>query len=138
MTPTLFGRWQVRIVLLSTVGVFLTIPFALFGGPSYFLVLLYVIIFGLLWDCIYQLIQKMRWDRDWPGVLQLIAAIWEVFFILFWGILTGLPGVPRSGFNPIAFIFHYSSIWIAVYIAAHSFWRIFFPHSRFQGGQFWR
>lgn len=34
MTPVLFGRWQTRIFLLATVGLLVSLPFALgYLGP---------------------------------------------------------------------------------------------------------
>ncbi|MDE5116507.1 MAG: hypothetical protein O4860_04405, partial [Trichodesmium sp. St2_bin2_1] len=72
MTPTLFGRWQTRLLLLATVGILITIPFS---EPIYFSVLAYIAILGLFWDVVYDFLQKFRWDRDWPGVYQLLAAI---------------------------------------------------------------
>ena len=82
MTPTLFGRWQTRLLLLATVGILITIPFS---EPIYFSVLAYIAILGLFWDVVYDFLQKFRWDRDWPGVYQLLAAIWEAIFLLLIG-----------------------------------------------------
>ena len=54
MTPTLIGRWQTRLLLLATIGVLITLPFA-FGtiGPGesslYFYVLGYVALFKTLY-----------------------------------------------------------------------------------------
>ncbi|MBH8562046.1 hypothetical protein I8748_07645 [Nostoc sp. CENA67] len=142
MTPTLFGRWQTRLLLLATVGVLVSIPFATgligFGANSvYFWILGYVAIFGLGWDLLYNYLQKLRWDRDWPAVYQLLAGIWELFFIYC--------GVKLFGFLPIplpkeelslgAFLLHYSCVWLAVFIASQSLMRIIFLRWRFRGGQ---
>ena len=98
MTPTLFGRWQTRLLLLFTVGLFVSLPFAigLIGSPPgyvYFWIIFYVAIFGLGWDVVYDRIQKYRWDRDWPAVYQLFAGIWEFIFIVC--------GIKFLGFLPI-------------------------------------
>lgn len=139
MTPTLFGRWQTRLLLLSTVGVLVTLPFWLGyprpgANPLYFLVLVYVAVFGLVWDLLYNYLQKFRWDRDWPGAFQLLAGIWEAIFI---GLLivmrAPLPGIARLDLR--TFALHYSLVWLAIYIASQSLMRILFPRWRFRGGQ---
>ncbi|MBD0300792.1 MAG: hypothetical protein ICV85_01050, partial [Tolypothrix sp. T3-bin4] len=86
MTPTLFGRWQTRLLLLATVGIFVSLPFAmgLIGSNAnsvYFWILGYVAIFGLGWDMLYNYLQQYRWDRDWPAAFQLLAGIWELVFV---------------------------------------------------------
>jgi hypothetical protein len=139
MTPTLLGRWQTRLLLLATVGVLITIPF----GLSYNLVLFwnlgYIAFFGIFfWDVLYDYIQKRRWDRDWPGVYQLVAGIWEAIFLaillsILKNIQFGLPGVPE--FNLGLFVAHYICVWLGIYIASQSIMRIIFPRWRFRGGQ---
>lgn len=139
MTPTLFGRWQTRLLLLATVGVLITLPFSVgIIGPGasseFFWIVGYVALFGLLWDVLYNYLQKFRWDRDWPGAFQLLAGIWEAIFIACVVKLFGLPNVPRE--LPInGFIFHYSLVWLGVYITSQTLMRIVFPRWRFKGGQ---
>jgi hypothetical protein len=142
VTPTLLGRWQTRLLLLATVGLLISIPFAIglvSSNPSsvYFWILGYVAILGIGWDLIYTYLQKSRWDRDWPAAYQLFAGIWEMVFILC--------GVKIFGFLPIpipkeelpigGFILHYSAVWLAVFISSQSLMRIIFPRWRFRGGQ---
>jgi hypothetical protein len=142
MTPTLLGRWQTRLLLLATVGILVSLPFAMgIIGPGansvYFWILGYVAIFGLGWDVLYDYLQKFRWDRDWPAVYQLFAGIWEFVFILC--------GVQVFGFLPIPIpkdalsigdvFLHYSLVWLAVFIASQSLMRIIFPRWRFRGGE---
>ncbi|TAE59321.1 MAG: hypothetical protein EAZ76_03065 [Nostocales cyanobacterium] len=142
MTPTLFGRWQTRLLLLATVGVLVSIPFALglIDGQKnsvYFLILGYVAIFGLGWDVIYNLIQKKRWDRDWPAAYQLFAGIWEMLFVLCGiKILGFLPiPIPKEKLSIGLFLLHYSVVWLAVFLTSQSLMRIIFPRWRFRGGQ---
>jgi hypothetical protein len=139
MTPTLFGRWQTRLFLLATVGVLVTLPFARgYIGPGasgqFFWVLVYVALFGLGWDVLYTYLQQFRWDRDWPGALQLLAGLWEAVFIVLLLKTAGLFGIDRN-LSMSGFLWHYGSIWLAIYLAAHSLMRILFPRSRFRGGQ---
>ncbi|HEY9891374.1 MAG TPA: hypothetical protein V6D37_06155 [Candidatus Sericytochromatia bacterium] len=139
MTPTLFGRWQTRLFLLATVGVFITLPFYL-GivkpnfGTGYFLILGYVALFGCGWDILYNYLQKFRWDRDWPGALQLLTGIWEALFLAVCLKFVGLPRVSKE-LPLFGFILHYSLVWISVYLAGQTMMRILFPLWRFRGGQ---
>lgn len=138
MTPTLFGRWQTRLFLLTTVGILITLPFSLgivepdFGN-GYFLVLAYIALFGCGWDLVYNYLQRFRWDRDWPGVLQLLAGIWEAIFLVGCVNFVDLPGLPKL--DLFWFILHYSLVWLSVYIASQTLMRILFPLWRFRGGQ---
>ncbi|MGA9379230.1 MAG: hypothetical protein WBV73_10710 [Phormidium sp.] len=140
MTPTLFGRWQTRLLLLATIGVLVTLPFALgITSPNsssvYFWVLGYVAVFGIFWDMLYNYLQKFRWDRDWSGVFQLLAGIWEaIFLIIIIKLLRlPLPGIENLDLN--LFIRHYSLVWLGVYLASQTIMRIIFPRWRFRGGQ---
>lgn len=141
MTPTLFGRWQTRIFLFATVGVLATLPFSLgvLGSPSntYLGILIWVGIFGLGWDILYDRLQKFRWDRDWPASFQLLAGIWEGVFILVLlnGLSVALPGVEKLPIRLSTFIWHYSCVWLSVFIASQSVMRILFPRWRFRGGK---
>lgn len=143
MTPTLFGRWQTRLFLLATVGFLITLPFYLgiirlnlIAGyhPIFFWILGYVAFFGCGWDIVYNYLQKFRWDRDWPGVLQLLSGIWEAVFLVLIVKIVGLPGVPKE-LPLFGFVLHYSLVWLSVYIAAQTLMRILFPRWRFRGGQ---
>jgi hypothetical protein len=141
MTLTLLGRWQTRILLLSTIGMLVTLPFSLgiLGSASsnYLSILVWIGIFGLGWDILYDRMQKFRWDRDWPATFQLLAGIWEGVFLL--SVLNGLeialPGIEELPIDLTTFIFHYSSVWLAVFLASQSLMRILFPHWRFRGGK---
>ncbi|MDP5015835.1 hypothetical protein FJR11_22340 [Anabaena sp. UHCC 0187] len=142
MTPTLLGRWQTRLLLLATVGVLVSIPFAIgliSNKPNliYFWILAYVAIFGLGWDILYNYLQKSRWDRDWPAVYQLFAGIWEMVFVFcgvkIWGFLP-IP-MPKNELSPSIFLLHYSIVWLAVFISSQSLMRIIFPRWRFRGGK---
>jgi hypothetical protein len=142
MTPTLFGRWQTRLFLLATVGAIVTLPFALgIIGPGanavFFWILGYVAIFGLAWDFIYQRIQNFRWDSDWPGALQVLAAIWEFVFVVcatkIFGFLPIL--LPKEELSLEWLFVHYWLVWIGVYLASQTIMRIIFIRWRFKGGQ---
>jgi hypothetical protein len=142
MTPTLFGRWQTRLLLLATVGVLVSLPFAIgliasSPGVVYFWILTYVAIFGIGWDVVYDQLQKFRWDRDWPGIYQLFAGIWEMVFVFcavkIFGFLP-LP-IPKEELPSEVFLLHYSIVWLGVFIASQSVMRIIFVRWRFHGGR---
>jgi hypothetical protein len=139
MTPTLFGRWQTRLLLLATIGVLVSLPFSMgLIGPDassvYLWILAYVAGFGILWDVLYIYLQRYRWDRDWPAAFQLLAGIWEGFFVYCGATLIGLPAIPKE--LPLNwFAIHYSLVWLAVFIASQSLMRLLFLRWRFRGGQ---
>jgi len=140
MTPTLLGRWQTRLFLFATVGVLITFPFSMgIVGPDfgagYFRILGYLAFFGCGWDILYDYLQKFRWDRDWPGALQLLAGIWEAVFVGCVGKILGLPSVPKADLSLLWFAIHYSLVWLGIYFASQSLMRILFPRWRFKGGQ---
>jgi hypothetical protein len=141
MTPTLFGRWQTRLLLLAAVGVIVSLPFAmgLIGSSTnsvYFWILGYVAILGLGWDVLYNYLQKFRWDRDWPAAYQLLAGIWELVFV-FCGIMFGfLPiPLPKEELPLAVLLLHYNVVWLAVFISSQSLMRIIFLRWRFRGGE---
>lgn len=139
MTFTLFGRWQIRVLLLATVGLVLTIAIAIKSSPTIagqtLLTLIYLGLFGLGWDFVYHQLQRLRWDGDWNGLLQLIAAIWEGIFLVMLIKLIGLPGIDRSNFNLLGFMGFYAILSFLNFLVAHSLLRILSPYSRFSGGQ---
>jgi hypothetical protein len=139
MTFTLFGRWQIRVLLLATIGLVLMIAIAIKSGSMIagqtFMTLIYLGIFGLGWDFVYHQLQRLRWDGDWNGLLQLIAAIWEGIFLVMIIKSIGLPGIDRANFNIAGFGGFYALLSSINFITAHSLLRILSPYSRFNGGQ---
>jgi hypothetical protein len=138
MTFTLFGRWQIRVLLLATVGLVLTIAIAIKSGGSIVgqtvIQLLYLSAFGLVWDVGYHQLQRLRWDGDWNGLLQFGGAVWEGIFLVM-SIKLGLPGIDRVKFDLAGFTGFYT-IWCGLnFIVTHSLLRILSPYSRFNGGQ---
>jgi hypothetical protein len=139
MTFTLFGRWQIRVLLLATIGMLSTIFIILkssspIAGQA-FLTLIYLGLFGVGWDLVYHQLQRLRWDGDWNGLLQFGGAIWEGVFLLLLIKVVGLPGIDRASFNIPGFIGFYTSFSLLSAIVTHSLLRILSPYSRFNGGQ---
>ena len=134
MTPTLFGRWQTRTLLLLTFGVFFTFPFILFFGLTPILILGMVVFFGYFWDIVFSFIQSRRWDRDWPPVYQLYAGIWEGLFVFFVSFLLGKAIHVFAVPFPV-FLIHYGLVWTVTFLMSQSLMRIIFPNWRYRGGQ---
>ena len=140
MTPTLMGRWQTRLLLLGTAGLFITFFFCLRSIGSqpnvvYLWVLGYLTAFGMIWDVVYIYLQRLRWDRDWPNIFQLFAGFWEAGFLILIAKTVHLPGIASDELNFSLFILHYSLVWLAVYTLSHTALRILFPAARFRGGR---
>ncbi len=136
MTPTLLGRWQQRLLLLPTIGLLVSMPVAISQHSWYYiLVLFYIGIAGTLWDILYQQLQKMRWDQDWPGLLQFAGSVGEWLFLgilLKANLLLGIKTGELAGIWPLL---HYAIVSVGMFIAAHSLIPVFFPHARYQGRQ---
>lgn len=138
MTPTLIGRWQTRTLLLGTLGILVTIPFSLNGESVYFQVLLAIAVLGCLWDIVYNQLQTVRWDHDWPATLQVGAGIWEAFFfyVPFRYLISNILKIGWLIDIPFdKFLLHYACIWLAVFTASQTLMRIIFPRWRFHGGE---
>lgn len=147
MTPTLSGRWQTRLLLLSTLGMYITLSFGYFvTSPDYttpLLLLGCVTIIGFLWDILYIFLQGYRWDNDWPAIFQVASGIIEGIFL--WGLIQtdsfrelisfiNLPDVSLDlGFA--AFASHYMIVWLSVFIATQGPLRVILLRWRYHGGE---
>lgn len=133
MTPTLLGRWQIRIFLLSTVGLVISLLVGGTIGKGDFslplLGLLYVLIVGCILDVLYQYILSFRWDADWPTSFQVVAGVLEG--LLVWFLL------PSSKVLAI-FLWQYGSIWLMMFILTQGPLRLLWPKCRYQGGEWLR
>lgn len=136
MTPTLFGRWQIRFFLLGTSGLIIALVIGMMHHDMVtpLLVLLYVLVLGVAWDVLYQYIVSFRWDRDWPTTYQIAAGVVEG--ALLWGLIqTGrLPGVaPTLPF--VVYLAQYALTWLSIFLLTQGLLRIVWPKWRYQGGQ---
>jgi hypothetical protein len=135
MTPTLKGRVQTRMILTLAVGALLAWLFGRAGTMNTLLVTLgYLLGLGILWDVIFQWVQRRRWDRDWSPLHQLATGILEgaAFFLLArTGRLPGLgAGVALGQFLPF-----YGTFWVLGFIILQGPVRVLFPRWRFRGGE---
>ena len=140
MTPTLAGRMQTRVLLVLLVGVPWTVVvgplLALVAGAGLlqvygvtFLALLLVVLLGVLWELLYHGLQQLRWEKDWPTVLGLLTGITEG--LLIWVVLLVL-GVDVSG---LAFVLHFATTWVLIWVAASTVVRVLLPRWRYRGGR---
>jgi len=145
MTPTIFGRWQTRLLLMGTVGVFVTLFFARWFNDfvTPFVLLGYATLIGCYWDMFYNFTQTLRWDRDWPPIFFVGAAIVEALFL--WGLINlvmvwqpfgwqTLPGISTelAGWQ---FLVHYITVWLTTYLIMLGPIKIAFIQWRFRGGR---
>jgi hypothetical protein len=138
MTPTLRGRWQTRVLMNLTVGVLVSALFGLWWEDvsTAFVALGYITAFGLVWDVGYIRLQAWRWDHDWPPVLFLLGAGWEIGIL---GVVmrTGaLPGLAPD-FGVLSLGLQYSTIGLLSFLLMFGPMRVIFPRWRFRGGQWW-
>lgn len=138
MTPTLPGRWQTRLALLAVLGVPVTALFALFNrdaAGTLFLILLYVALLGLGWDVLYILLQRLRWERDWPPVFQLAGGAAEAALLFALLATSGLPAIRGGSVPPGLFCGMYCTVWLVTFAATQGPLRAVFPRWRFNGGR---
>lgn len=140
MTLTLAGRWQTRFFLLTVGGIPVTAVFAwLFGTLTPFALLGYVLLFGLGWDTLYNVLQTWRWNRDWPPLFAWLTGLWEGAFLwavlnLLWAAGITLPGIAAGG-GYGRFAVHYLAVFSITWVASLGLMPILFPRWRFRGGQ---
>jgi hypothetical protein len=137
MTPTLSGRIQTRLALLALLGV----PWAMMitpllpGGVRYgqaLAALAVVAALGVGWELLYHACQQLRWDRDWPSLLVLLAAVPEG--ALAWPVLRQLGLAPA----PLAYILFFGTTWLLVWLVTQGPIRVLAPRWRHTGGRLFR
>ena len=142
MTPTLAGRIQTRLVLLSTLGVLWTVLVtpvlprpgdvglaAMYGVTMSALVL--TAIAGLGWELIYHGLQQYRWEKDWPSVFGLATVVNES--IVVWALLEG--STAEADLPELAFVAHFLSTWVVLWLMANGPLRVVLIRWRFRGGR---
>ena len=136
LTPTQSGRWQTRLLLLTTLGVPVTFVFGyLFNDfVTPFALLGYILFLGFLWDLVYNALQTLRWDRDWPPLFFGIAGLFEGLFLWDLTYFIALPGVdPQLTFG--RFAAHYGAVFILTLAVMLGPLKVIFLKWRFRGGR---
>ncbi len=140
MTPTLIGRIQSRLIVVTVVGLIWTIlvvPFLPAGGADLgtvygmtFRAVVYTAIVGaIVWEPLYHWLQQYRWEKDWPTGLGLVTGIPEGLVVL--ALLQASGPVPGG-----AFLVHFTTTWLLVWFVVNGPVRVLLPRWRFRGGRF--
>ena len=143
MVPTLPGRIQTRIFLLATVGSIATAlltPLLALPGPlsaayrTTYIILASVLVVGIGWELLYQLLMQWRWEKDWPSLFGLATGVPEG--IVIW-ILLAAHAVPGISTTPplSAYLIDFVVVWLCVWLVAQGPMRIPFIRWRFRGGR---
>lgn len=96
--------------------------------------------FGILWECLYHLLQQLRRDRDWPPLFSLLQIIPEATLIWF-----GLHAIhvtantlwPSSSDMPM-FAIQMLTTWVLVWAFSLGPLRVVSMRWHLQGMEFWR
>ncbi len=141
MTPTLNGRLQTRLVVVSVVGGIWTllVTLALPGpgtlGDKYavtFRALALVVVLGLVWEVVYHALQQFRWEKDWPTLFGLLTGVPEG--ILVWLVLAAsLPS--NLDVTAAQFVIHFGTTWLVVWLWLNGPMRVVALRWRFRGGR---
>ncbi|MEM9755311.1 MAG: hypothetical protein AAF914_04925 [Pseudomonadota bacterium] len=155
MTPTLLGRIQTRLILFFFIGLPITFIFALgqagwrFDWSEmrvFFVFLICILVVGLILDPVYILIQRFRWDRDWPFAFQFLFSIVEFLIVLgiaaigFLPFLDAMTTVEKGanvppGFNALTPTIHFILVFIPSFLALLGPISLFAIRWRFKAGQ---
>lgn len=163
MLPTLFGRIQSRVVFLATIGAIWVFIMASILPATFendrgqtlsadwgdrlqdgFVALLWITIFGVLWEFLYHFVMQWRWEKDWPTFFGFITFINEgllVYFLGNEGLLPGFVGreqFPDVGADVLPFWFFWPLfivVWMAVWIWVNGPMRVVNIRWRFFGGR---
>lgn len=143
MVPTLPGRIQTRLFLLAVIGGLVTVvitPVLPLPGSvaeryqATLVVLAAVAVLGIGWEIVYHLLMQWRWEKDWPTLFGLLTMLPEGVLLWFLADRHLIPGLP----GPIAvsaFVLHFGSVWVAVWLVANGPMRVPFIRWRFRGGR---
>ena len=137
MTPLLLGRWETRVVMMATIGVVISAAFAAgLRSNIPFIILGWVVAFGIGWDIVFFLLQKLRWDRDWPAAFAILSGIVEGALIYALIRNTGLPGIHKGAVSTKVFIADYALIWVLAFAWIEGPMKTLTLYWRFHGGRF--
>ena len=145
MTPTLIGRIQTRIFLVAVVGGVWTLivtPFLpRFDGAELsdayratFSAIVLVGVAGIVWEFVYHGLQQYRWEKDWPSLFGLLTGINEGLVVLFL-LNAGIAGDRVKQVHVTAFLIHFATTWILIWLAGQGPMRVVFLRWRYRGGR---
>lgn len=146
VTPNLVGRWQTRLYLLGLIGGIIALGFVWrynmripYGNRNRWIpefVIGYLILFGFVWDILYQAITYRRWDYDWPAAFYTITGIVEGAFLFLILRFVGLPLIPKGSVDFGHFILEYAVVWGFTYFWVFFMMRAIFIRWRYHQARF--
>jgi hypothetical protein len=151
VTPTLGGRLQTRLVLLTTIGLAWSLAITPFlpRPPGASIAFAYRVtmatavamtVLGIGWERVYHALQQLRWDKDWPSIVALSTGVTEA--ILVWLVLHLLHLIPGAwgSTSPVLplYVTHFGTTWLVVWLVINGPVRVVAPRWRFEGGAFSR
>jgi len=144
VTPTLLGRVQTRVFVVTVigglwtllVGPFLPRPTDATQADVYrgaIAALGAVLVAGVVWEFVYHAAQQFRWEKDWPTLFGLLTGINEgiVVYVL---VRRGFP-FDAGGAPGATFAVHFVTTWIVLWLWVNGPMRVLFVHWRFRGGR---
>ena len=142
MLPTLNGRIQTRIFLITVIGGL----WALVIGPmlpgdggigdkyrAMYALLVIVLVLGVLWELVYHALQQFRWEKDWPTMFGLLLGVPEgvvAFAVARFGVLPWAADISVP-----AFLLGFGSTWLVTWLFVNGPMRVLSIHWRFRGGR---
>jgi hypothetical protein len=89
---------------------------------------------AIFWEPLYHLLMQFRWEKDWPVLFGLLEALPEglLAYVVFRA-FGPRPNPPPAGLP--AFIIHFSTVWLLVWLSAIGPLRVPFQRWRFRGGR---
>jgi hypothetical protein len=145
VVPTLSGRIQTRLFLLTVVGVPWTLLISYIGPHNSgslaslyevtFWVLAEVAVVGcLFFEPLYHFLMQFRWEKDWPISFSLLVGIPEgilAFYLL--SVIGPDPHPPVA--TTATFLTQFITLWILVWLTAIGPMRVLIPRWRYRGGR---
>ena len=100
---------------------------------STFGALLLVAVVGVGWELLYHGLQQFRWEKDWPTLFGLLTGVPEgivVYVLLSAGVPWDVGEIPGT-----AFIVHFATTWLVIWLVANGPMRVVLIRWRFRGGR---
>jgi hypothetical protein len=122
--------------MLVTLGLLVTLIFvAMYRDRVFLIVLAYVFLFGVIWDVFWILLQKLRWERDWPAAFQVGTAAIEGVWLYVVISMVGLPFIAKNSVPLSLFVAQYGLVWLVTFIWVQGPMRALLPRWRYMGGR---
>jgi hypothetical protein len=146
VTPNLIGRWQTRLYLLGLIGGMIAllfvwrynsfIPYSHRDRWIPLFVLVYILLFGFIWDIPYQAVLYRHFEFDWPGTYTFITGVLEGVFVFLLIRFVGLPLIKKGAVDFGHFWLEYGVIWLFTYLWVQTLMRAIFIRWRFRQARF--